>query len=91
MRISGRTVDVSVLKALTAGAVLFFISFAVARAALIPLTYDEAATCLRYISSPDFLSVFKFDVATNHFLNTLLTKIFFSPAAIASSCFACRT
>jgi len=76
VRISGRTVDLSVLKVLTAGAVLFFIAFEVARAARVPLTYDEAATYLRYISA-GFLSVFKFDVATNHFLNTLLTKLFY--------------
>src|SRR6185436_12641938 len=34
----------------------------------------EAATYLRYIPH-DFFSVFNFDVATNHFLNTLLTKL----------------
>jgi hypothetical protein len=48
--------------------------YAVARAVLVPLTYDEAATYLRYIPQ-DFLSVFNFEVATNHFLNTLATKL----------------
>jgi hypothetical protein len=64
----------TLLRVLTAGACLFFFTFAVARAALVPLTYDEAATYLRYIPG-DILAVFNFDVATNHFLNTLLTKI----------------
>lgn len=71
---SGRTVDVTALKVLTAGACLFFIEFATARAVLVPLTYDEAATYLRYIPT-DVLSVFNFEVATNHFLNTLLTRV----------------
>lgn len=44
------------------------------RAVRVPLTYDEAATYLRYIPN-GWLSVFNFDVATNHFLNTLLTKV----------------
>ena len=73
---SGRTAQATALKVLTAGACLFFIAFAAARAALVPLTYDEAATYLRYIPA-GFLPVFKFDVATNHFLNTLLTKLFY--------------
>ncbi len=57
-----------------AGACLFFIAFATARAVRVPLTYDEAATYLRYIST-DFLSVFNFSVANNHFANSLLTKL----------------
>lgn len=73
---SGRRVDVTALSVLTAVACLFFLEFAAARAALVPLTYDEAATYLRYIPS-GFLSVFNFEVATNHFLNTLLTKLFY--------------
>ena len=71
---SGRTPEATALRVLTAGACLFFIGFTAARAAMVPLTYDEAATYLRYIPH-DFLSVFNFDVATNHFLNTLLTKL----------------
>jgi hypothetical protein len=61
--------------------VLFF-AFALVRAVRLPLTYDEAASYMRYIDStfpsefdPNLLSVFNFEVATNHFLNTLLTKI----------------
>jgi hypothetical protein len=45
-----------------------------ARAVRVPLTYDEAASYLRYISA-DVWAVFRFDIATNHFLNTLLTKL----------------
>jgi hypothetical protein len=73
---SGRTAEATALNVLTAGSCLFFLGFAATRAAFVPLTYDEAATYLRYIES-GFLSVFSFDVATNHFLNTLLTKIFY--------------
>ncbi len=67
------------LKAITAGACLLVGAFVVARAVLVPLTYDEAASYLRYISQ-DFLSVFNFEVATNHFLNTLLTRLAFVAA-----------
>jgi hypothetical protein len=62
------------LRLLTGGACLLLGAFMVARAVLVPLTYDEAASYLRYISR-DLLSVFSFEVATNHFLNTLLTKL----------------
>jgi hypothetical protein len=48
--------------------------FAVVRAVRVPLTYDEAATFFRFISTHP-LTIFDFDVSTNHFLNTLLTKI----------------
>jgi len=58
---------------------LFFLSYGVARAIKVSLTFDEAATYLNYISSP-ILSIFNFDAATNHFLNTIFTKIFFSVA-----------
>jgi hypothetical protein len=70
------------MKVLTGGACLCFLAFAVARAARVPLTYDEAASYLRYIDTAfpsvfntGLLSVFNFEVATNHFLNTLLTKV----------------
>ncbi|HYN06407.1 MAG TPA: hypothetical protein VES67_03360 [Vicinamibacterales bacterium] len=59
---------------LAAGACLLLGAFVVARAILVPFTYDEAASYLRYISR-DVLSVFSFEVATNHFLNTFLTKL----------------
>ena len=44
------------------------------RAVRVPFTYDEAATYLRFIAA-DPLSLFSFPVATNHLLNTLLTKV----------------
>ena len=62
------------MKPLTVIGCLMLAGYAVARAVLVPLTYDEAATYLRYIPQ-DFLSVFNFEVATNHFLNTLATKL----------------
>src|SRR6476619_7572236 len=69
------------MKLLNAGLCLFFLAFATLRAARVPLTYDEAASYIRYIDSsvPSVfdtgpLSVFDFEVATNHFLNTLFTK-----------------
>jgi hypothetical protein len=60
------------LKALAIAGCVLLGGFAVARAWLVPLTYDEAASYLRYISQ-DFLSIFNFEVATNHLLNTLPT------------------
>ena len=69
------------MKLLNAGLCLFFLAFATLRSARVPLTYDEAAAYIRYIDSsvPSVfdtgpLSVFDFEVATNHFLNTLFTK-----------------
>jgi hypothetical protein len=49
-------------------------AYVIARAILVPITYDEAASYLRYISQ-DLFAVFSFEVATNHFLNTLLTRL----------------
>ena len=69
------------MKPLTTAICLVLGAYVVARAILVPLTYDEAASYLRYISQ-DFLSVFSFEVATNHFLNTLLTRL---ASAIAGS------
>lgn len=62
------------MKLLTIAACLLIGGLVVARAVLVPLTYDEAASYLRYISQ-DFLAIFNFEVATNHFLNTLPTKL----------------
>jgi hypothetical protein len=69
------------MKVLTAGLCALFLAFAAARAVRVPLTYDEAAAYLRYVDTEapsvfntSVLSVFSFEVATNHFLNTLLTK-----------------
>ncbi len=70
------------MKLLTAGLCVFFLAFATLRAVRVPLTYDEAASYIRYVdtSTPSVfdtsaLSIFNFEVATNHFLNTLLTKL----------------
>ena len=59
-----------------------FGAFVTARAVRLSLTYDEAAAYIRYIAPrtfPDFaagpLAVFNFEVATNHFLATVATKL----------------
>jgi hypothetical protein len=59
----------------------FFLVFVTARAVRVPFTYDEAASYVRYIDTTvpsvfdtNLLSIFNFEVATNHFLNTALTK-----------------
>jgi hypothetical protein len=70
------------MKYLTAGACALFLLFVVSRAVHVPFTYDEAAAYIRYIDSSvpstfdtNLLSLFNFEVATNHFLNTALTKL----------------
>ena len=59
-----------------------FGAFVITRAVRLSLTYDEAASYIRYVAPhrfPDFdggpLAVFNFEVATNHFLATVLTKL----------------
>jgi hypothetical protein len=47
-------------------------AYLVARAILVPITYDEAATFVRYVDA-GFTAIFDFNVATNHLLNTGLT------------------
>ncbi len=83
------------MKLLTGGICAFFLAFATLRAARVPLTYDEAASYIRYIDAnvpsvfdPTVFSIFDFEVATNHFLNTLLTKG--STSVIGGSEFALR-
>ena len=49
-------------------------AYIVARAFLVPMTYDEAATYIRYIDAGPW-ALFDFSVATNHFLNTVLTRL----------------
>jgi len=70
------------MKYVTATACVFFFCFVALRAARVSFTYDEAAAFIRYIdtSTPsnfntNLLSIFNFEVATNHFLNTALTKV----------------
>lgn len=64
-----------VWRVVVAAAVAGLATYAVARAVRVPLTYDEAAAYLRYIAA-DPLAPFDFSVATNHLLNSLLTKLF---------------
>jgi len=52
----------------------FFIAYEIIRAGRVALTFDEAATYFNYIHR-DVLSLFDFNVANNHFLNTVLTKL----------------
>jgi hypothetical protein len=69
------------------GISLFFITFEVFRTARAAFTADEAATYLVYIAS-NFLAIFNFGSANNHFLNTLLAK--FSWALAGNSEFVLR-
>jgi hypothetical protein len=72
VRSAAREVDTTTL--LTYGLVGSIVAaYIVARAILVPLTYDEAATYFRYIDG-NAGAVFDFSVATNHFLNTLATR-----------------
>ena len=58
------------MRPVTTGICLVLGAYVLARAILVPITYDEAAPYLRYISQ-DLFAVFSFEVATNHFLNPL--------------------
>lgn len=60
--------------AIIIGSSLAFLIYVIVRAVRVPITIDEAATYLNYVSS-DILAIFRFDSTNNHFLNTLLTKI----------------
>jgi len=69
------------VKGVAAAISLVVFAYAAARAVQVPLTYDEAASYIRYIdtshaASPGttLASIVNFDVATNHMLNTVLTK-----------------
>jgi hypothetical protein len=70
-----KKLDGIIFKVLIAGISLFFVIYEILRAAKVSLTFDEAATYVRYISS-DLFSVFNFIVATNHLMNTLLARFF---------------
>ena len=70
------------VKWIAAAISLIVFAYVAARAAQVPLTYDEAASYIRYVdtssaASPEatIASVFNFEVATNHLLNTVLTKL----------------
>ena len=58
-----------------AGFSLGLFVYVLLRAVRVPLTIDEAATYLRYLSA-DFWALFDLSVANNHFLNTILAKAF---------------
>ena len=60
---------------LIAGSSLAFLAYEVLRAIHVSFTIDEAQTHIQYLSSGP-LSIFNFNSANNHFLNTLLAKIF---------------
>jgi len=75
------------MKYVVRGAGVFFLLFVGLRAARVPFTYDEAASYMRYIDTSvpsvfdtNLLSVFNFEVATNHVLNTALTKLSYTVA-----------
>jgi hypothetical protein len=53
----------------------FFSAFLVRRAVRVPLTYDEAASYLKFVRA-DAFSLFNFTWATNHFLSTVLARLF---------------
>jgi hypothetical protein len=57
------------------GISIVFVTFEVVRAIRTPFTLDEAVTYLNFISK-EFLAAFNFNLANNHFLNTLLAKFF---------------
>jgi hypothetical protein len=54
---------------------LFLVAFEVLRAARATFYFDEANTFLNYLSS-NVLALFNFNSANNHFLNTVLAKLF---------------
>ena len=49
-------------------------TYLVARAIWVPLTYDEAASLVRYVRG-DLGALLDFGVATNHLLNSVLTRL----------------
>ncbi|MCC7123567.1 MAG: hypothetical protein IT178_01875 [Acidobacteria bacterium] len=62
-------------------------AYVLARAVLVPLSYDEAASLFRYVRS-DFAGLFDFHVATNHLLSSMLT--WFSAGVFGESPLALR-
>ena len=57
------------------GSSLFFLTYEILRAVQVDITYDEATTYLNYLTG-DPLYVLNFVSTNNHFLNTLLARIF---------------
>lgn len=62
-------------------------AYLVARAAYVPLTYDEASSYHRYIAN-ERAALFDFASATNHLLNSVLTRL--SHAAFGAAPWALR-
>jgi hypothetical protein len=56
-------------------AALGLFGYSVLRAVRVPLTIDEAETYISYLSG-NIQNVFSFNAANNHFLNTLLARVF---------------
>lgn len=81
---SSRRLAVPVVCALTAVAVLVLVA---TRAVMVPLTFDEAVTYERTVDASP-LAVLDFRTATNHLLNTLLTRA--SHAVFGSAVWALR-
>jgi hypothetical protein len=50
------------------------VAYILARAILVPLTFDEAVIDVRYMSA-DWVSLFEIGSGTNHFLNSVLTRV----------------
>lgn len=69
-----RRIDRALWTLLILGSSLFFFGYEVARAARSSFTCDEAGSYLEFIS-PNVLALFNFNLANNHFLNSLLAKI----------------
>ncbi len=74
MKILKKT-DSMALSVLFFGASLLFLTFGILRAVRVDITFDEATTYLNYLNG-DLFSVFNFISTNNHFLNTLLARIF---------------
>ena len=65
-------------------------AYLVARAIWVPLTYDEAASLVRYVRG-DVGALLDFGVATNHLLNSVLTRLSHAVFGDAPWALRCRT
>jgi hypothetical protein len=63
------------MNAVGALTVLVAAGYVLTRAVSVPLTYDEAVSFIRYVA-PDPGAVFDFGIAANHWLNTVLSRLF---------------
>jgi hypothetical protein len=67
-------VEWSLFTGVLAGFSVILMTYSLARAAMVPLTYDEAATYQWYVDT-DLLSMLDLSSPTNHLLNTLLVRL----------------